>query len=213
VAFQFRKASCVVVGTFNIYILHPQWLTKHGIVAEGTELAIETNLSQPGFRFQFPNSRSTWSIAPVRIGVESQDPDMDCGRVVASILRALPETPLLALGNNVVYQADLGELATLSAAIRDFPRNQRADEGEMVVQRTFHAGVKHGENATFNLQLSLTADSVELVCNVHTALESLADANAAAVAAAEQFIENRRRSRTLAQHFFGASIHDDSNHS
>jgi hypothetical protein len=196
-----------------MYILHPQWLTKRKIVEEGTEVVIETNLSQPGFRFQFPKLRSTWSIAPARVAVESKDPGMDCGQVVASVLRALPETPLVALGNNVVYQADAGELATLSAAIREFPRQEGPDEGETVLQRTFHVGVKCGDHALVNLQISIKEDALELACNVHTGLENLPDANALAITAAEKFFEDRTRSKSLAEHFFGASIHDDNNHS
>ena len=30
-AFRFKKAGCVVVGTFNMYIVQPPWLTKIGM--------------------------------------------------------------------------------------------------------------------------------------------------------------------------------------
>lgn len=61
-ALKFEKASCVVVGTFNIYILRPQWLAKHEIIETGTEVGIETNLTQPGFRRTGHLERGTQSV-------------------------------------------------------------------------------------------------------------------------------------------------------
>lgn len=205
-AFIFDKASSVVVGTFNMYILHPQWLARHGIIAEGTEVGIETNFSQPGFRFRFPENKATWSIAPNRLAIESQDPGFDCGRVIADILAVLPETPLVASGNNVHYQASTSELDNLSDAIRGFPRVESPRSEQRVEQRTFHTGVKRNEHQTINLQISLESDSVKLACNVHTELSNREDFNEAAKLAAGQFFEDRAEVKTLAQHFFGTSI-------
>ena len=196
-----------------MYIFHPQWLVQREVIPEGTEIGIETNLTQPGFRFRLPKFQATLHVAPTQLVVESQDPSFDCGEVVAKALAKLPETPVFALGNNAFYKADPSELENLSAAIRDFPRTGSPAAGERAAQWTFHVGVKQGEHAAVNLQLSITEESVELACNSHTGLESLSDANAAAVAAAERFVEDIARSRALAHHFFGASVHDDSNHS
>ena len=212
-AFKFEKASCVVVGTFNMYILHPQWLAKHKIIEEDMEVGIETNLTQPGFRFRFPKDKAIWSVAPNRLAIESEDPKTDCGRMVAKILDVLPETPLFAMGNNVHYHAELSELENLSEEIRKFPRAESPTPGQAVAQRTFHVGVKRGEHETVNLQISLENDDIKLACNVHTELGNREDANKAAVAAAERFFEDRDEAKFLAQHFFGTSIDHDSNNS
>lgn len=209
VAFRFEKASCVVVGTFNMYILHPQWLAKHKIIEEGTEVGIETNLTQPGFRFRFPKNKAIWSVAPHRLAIESQDPKTDCGETVAKILRVLPETPLFALGNNVHYQAKLSELENLSEAIREFPRTESPTPEQAVAQRTFRMGVKRGEHETVNVQISLEDDCVKLACNVHAELGNREDADDAAVDAAKRFFDDRAEVKDLAQHFFGTSIDHD----
>jgi hypothetical protein len=211
VAFRFQKASCVVVGTFNMYILHPQWLAKHEIIERGMEVAVETNLAQPGFRFQFPKFKAVWSVAPNRVVIETQDPHTDCGTFVAKVLVTLPHTPLFALGNNAVYRADLSELDALAPAMRDFPRPKSPNEGETVAQNTFHVAVKRAEHEVTNLQIALTEEWIELSCNVHTKLEEQADAAAAAMAAAKRFFEDRTYSKTLAQHLFGTSIDHGSN--
>ena len=53
VAFKFQEASCVVVGTFNIYIIRPDWLGKLGLIPEGAIGKIERPLDQPGMRLSF----------------------------------------------------------------------------------------------------------------------------------------------------------------
>ena len=189
-----------------MYILHPHWLAQHEIIESGTEVGIDTNLTQPGFRFRFPKDKAIWSVAPNRLVIESQDPQTECGQMVAKILRVLPETPLFALGNNVHYQAELSELENLSDAIRDFPRAESPMHEQSIVQRTFHVEVKRTEHETVNLQISLKDDSIDLACNVHTELTNREKANEAAVAAAEQFFEDRAEAKSLAQHFYGTSI-------
>lgn len=210
-AFRFQKASCVVVGTFNMYILHPQWLADRDIIERGMEVGIETNLAQPGFRFQFPKYKATWRVEPTRVVIETQDPQTDCGTFVAKVLGTLPHTPLFALGNNAVYEVDLSERDTLAPAIRDFPWPDSPDEGQTVAQKTFHVGVKRAEHEATNLQLAIQEDKIELTCNVHTKLEGRSDACAVAIAAAKRFFEDRACSKTLAQHFFGTSIDHGSN--
>ncbi len=204
-AFRFEKASCVVVGTFNMYILHPQWLADHGIIEVGADVGIETNLTQPGFRFRLPENTAAWKVTPERLVVESRKPEIDCGDTVARVLKALPETPLFALGSNVHYQADPSELENLSDAIRNFPRIPPPTPGQSVEQRTFHMGVKRDDRQSVNVQMSLKEDGIELVCNVHTELANREKANEAAIAAATQFLADRTESTALAQHFFGAS--------
>ena len=211
-AFQFDKASCIVVGTFNMYIFHRQWLLQREIIDEGTEIGIETNLTQPGFRFRLPKFQATLHVAPTQLFVESLDPGFDCGEVVAKALAKLPETPVFALGNNASYKADPSELENLAPAIRGFPRAECPSPGQSLVQRTFHTAVNSGENRTINVQLILKDDSVDLACNVHNDLQNREGAGLA-LAAARRFFDDRAEAKTVAQHYFGASIDDDSNHS
>ncbi len=211
VAFRFQKASCVALGTFNIYILHPQWLAAHGIIEPGTEVGIETNLNRPGFRLHLPKGNIVWNISPNRVAVETDDPSHDCGDLVAKVLGALPETPVFGLGNNSTYQADLSIVEELASGIQDFPWPEPPSEYKSIAQRTLHVAVKRDEHEVTNVQLALTDDTAELSCNVHTKLEDRPDSNSTAIHAANQFLEDRTRSKNLAQHILGTSLSYDSN--
>lgn len=194
-----------------MYILHPPWLTKHEIIEAGTEFSIETNLARPGFRFRFPTYEAVWSIAPDRIAAESTSRKTDCAQMVAKVLRALPETPLFAIGNNVVYAATLDELSALSHTIRDFGQPESPHDGETVVQRSFHVAVKRGEGKVANLQLSIKEEAIELGGNLHTKLDGVEDASKEAIAAAERFFQDRDSAKGLAEHFFKVKIGHDAN--
>lgn len=210
-AFQFRKASCVVVGTFNMYILHPQWLAKRGIIEAGTEVLIETNLAQPGFRFRIAELKTLWIVEPNRILIESEDATVDCGTMIAHVLERLPETPLFAIGNNSIYRAEGTELHLLAPAIRNCPKIESPNAADRVVQRSFHLAVKHDEHKVTNLQVSLTDEEVELSCNVHTELRDRDDAARAGQEAARRFFEDRAAAKSLASHFFGTPTDHEPN--
>ncbi len=205
-AFRFEKASCVVVGTFNMYILHPQWLVRNKIVGDPIEVGFETNLARPGFRFLFEKDKAIWNVAPDRLTIETRDPQFDCGQTISDILGKLPHTPLFALGNNTHYQADLSEFATLSQPIRDLPRIESPTPDNKVVQRTFHVGIKRSEQEAVNLQIAFKENSIELMCNVHVDLGGRQPSSDSAIAAAQRFFDDREESKQLAQHFFGTVI-------
>lgn len=211
-ALVFEKASCVVVGTFNMYILTPPWLHKHEVIASDQELDIEFNLAQPGIRYRARGDGTVWTVSPQRVAVESTQPDVDCGAKIARILEALPETPLIAIGNNASYMADAGEVAQLADEVRTFPLKQSPGAGETVDQRTFHVAVKRQEFGTTNLQLAVSADKCVLSCNAHLRLEGREDANAAAIQAAQRFFDDRVHSESLMAHFFGAQVAYDRAH-
>lgn len=205
-AFHFEKASCVVVGTFNMYILHPQWLVRNKIIDDPIEVGFETNLARPGFRFRFENTKTIWDVTPDRLTIETQNPQFDCGKTIVNILGKLPHIPLFALGNNTHYQADLSEFAMLSQSIRDFPRIESPTLPNRVVQRTFHVGIKRTEQETVNLQIAIKENSIELACNVHVDLGGCEPPSDPAIAAAKRFFDDRVESKLLAQHFFGTAI-------
>ena len=206
--FQFAKASCVVVGTFNMYILNPLWLKRHEIVdaevlADG-DLVVEMNLARPGFRYKLPNA--VWTVAPDRISIETKDVAFDAGNTVARILRALPETPLYGIGNNAMYEASATEESETIRAIRYFPSHADSSESEAVARRTFHYSIDRDEHEVFNLQMSVSLKRIELSCNAHTKLEDRTEANEAAIAAASRFFDDRECAERLANEYFEARI-------
>lgn len=165
-AFRFKKASCVVAGTFNMYIVQPSWLSKIEVFEKGTKYTIWTKFDEPGFRFQPEGLPSRWYVTPSRIDVETDRQDEDCGKKVADVLAKLPWTPLTAIGNNTVYEADLSELDRLECFGKFTPVLPNEFE---LAQRSFHLGIAHGDQQ-YNVQLSVTKEFVELAINVHTEL-------------------------------------------
>ncbi|HEY4761959.1 MAG TPA: hypothetical protein VIH42_15385 [Thermoguttaceae bacterium] len=204
--FKFKKASCVVVGSFNIYIIHPKWLVKHKIIQDEVEVAIQFNLEQAGFRYHIPKHKVTWNVAPDRIVVESEDPEVDCGDFLSKMLIKLPETPLFAIGNNVIYEAEKDELNLLAQTIRDFISSVSQIGSETLVQQSFHVALERQKHEIVNLQISIKNDRIVLMSNVHTNLRDRSDSCDAAVKAAMQFIEDKNSVKPLVHHYFGMTI-------
>ncbi len=199
-AFLFKRANCVAVGTFNMYIIQPAWLAEVGIIPRGTEVAISSKIDAPGFRFSSPKLPARWIVTPNLIQVETDQPDIDCGEAVAKVIEKLPWTPLIAIGNNSIYEAPLEELVGTRIPL---PATQVAPEGFEFTQRTIHYGLKHG-STVFNIQLAITEDEVALTLNAHTELGVRKSEEAKH--AAQQFFHDRQTAEGLVSHFFQSSL-------
>lgn len=202
-AFRFHEASCVLAGTFNIYIIRPDWLGAVKLLLPGSEVRIESQLSQPGFRLTSPGLRSRWIVEPTRIILETDRSDENCGATADRLLESLPWTPLVGLGCNFAYRgtaADVDGWPTKTS----FPSTQ-IPEGTSLKQRTWHLGVERGDQI-FNLQMSEVDDYVEIRANVHTDLQGH-DIDFAR-AAAQQFFQHRQTAETFIRDLFKAGIED-----
>lgn len=202
-AFRFKRADCIAVGTFNSYIIQPAWLAKVGIIPTEIPVQIYSKLDEPGFRFTSPKLPTRWVVTPTRVQVETDDADQDCGEAVAKVLERLPWTPLVALGCNTLYQASLDELGQIPVFTA---LNPKAPEGFDLAQRTVHYAMKRGETV-FNLQLAATEDELELSVNVHTGLR--ARESEYAQQSARRFFDNRKTARALITALFEVSVSDD----
>jgi hypothetical protein len=200
VAFRFRRSTCVAVGTFNMYIVQPPWLAKIGILPKGTSVTVASKLDEPGFRFSFPKFPFRWFVSPSRMEVETESWQLDCGEKVGKVLESLPWTPLIAIGNNTIYTAAIAELGNLPEDVR---RESEMPQGYEFAQRSFHHCVKR-EDRSFNLQLSITPEEIELSVNVHTELRDR-DSEVAS-RAAHRFLQDREAGEALIEHFFKARI-------
>jgi hypothetical protein len=183
-----------------MYIIQPRWLVKVGIIPSGTEVVIETKLDEPGFRFGSPKLPVRWLVTPNRVQVETLHADADCGAAVAKVFEALPQTPLIALGNNAIYQAPLGDHEALP-----IPPSLRREgpEGFRAVQTTLHYGMRRGDT-TFNVQLAIAENELELSVNAHTELRELNPEDAAK--SARRFFEDRRTGERLIQDIFHVDV-------
>jgi len=199
-AFRFKKANTVVIGTFNIYIIQPAWLAEVGIIPRDIPVEIFSKLDEPGFRFSSPKLSTRWIVTPSFVQVESEKVDEDCGGAMARVLNRLPWTPLVALGNNTVFHSSLDDLENI-ASLEVLERVPPSGFG--FAQKSIHYGLKR-EQTIFNLQLSITEDQVELTVNAHTELRGRKSDDAQR--AAERFFEDRKTGEKLIAELFKVSM-------
>jgi hypothetical protein len=163
VEFRFKQSSCVVVGTFNIYIIQPKLLGEMGVFPHGEVVTVMGDVSQPGTRMVAQGT--TWTIRPDRLVVETDKSTVDCGEFIARTLEALCWTPVMAVGINAVFTADASVEEQLPDAVR-LPKCEAA------IQRTSHIGIAH-DDSTLNIQISATEKCLELSLNLHRDLSAL----------------------------------------
>lgn len=206
VAFDFRTASCVAVGSFNVYIIQPAWLVEVGILAGDLEkVGLEINLAEPGFRILCSDDEMTWSVQPSRITIKSNRAGTDCGRLLGLVLKNLPHTPVRAIGSNARYEAPLEEVSSrFFDAIPDVPA--RLGSNGKIVEETRHWGIAEGDQV-FNLSLIRKPDSLQLSVNVHTDLNGRRTPFPQEIA--EGFVSHLRRAETIVTSLFDLSIHDE----
>ncbi len=190
-AFRLKTASCVTIGTFNTYIVQPAWLTQVGILPAG-EMAIHAKFDEPGLMFSSPKMSTKWIVQPNKIAIETDNPAENCGELMARILAELRWTPLIAMGNNALYEADLEELKSLPD-FSNYPP-ALAPSGFTQKERGVHTSLAQ-EESTFNIQLTVTEKEVRISANVHTDLRG--HDSEFAQAAARKFLKNRTDSEFL----------------
>lgn len=208
-SFEFKKASCVVVGAFNVYVFQPSFFAQTEIVKSGTKVIVLGDLSQPGFRINFEEHPMNWVVRPDRILVETTDSAVDCGKDVAIVLKTLPWTPLSALGVNFEFATSADDFNGMSA--RKLFHDIQVKRS--VSQRTVHVGIDDGPHV-FNLSLLKTDEGAEFVVNVHTEIKKLVGSESKtrtqiselAEGIAQQFTEFCNKSIALGREVFGVEI-------
>lgn len=198
VEFRFKQANCVALGTFNVYIIQPKLLVEMGVLPDGWIGELAADGTQPGIRFQ--DQRLTWNVRPERLAVESTEATTDCGHAISVMLERLSWTPIMAVGSNTLFTAEIACEKDLSEVFR--PPTTQIGETE---QRTCHAKFRR-ETRIINIHLAAMSDRIELALNVHDdfAAErsklSQAQLNHQARAACDAFMEHRRLAVEIATH-------------
>jgi hypothetical protein len=216
VAFRFQKSSCVVVGTFNIYIVQPHLLLEINAVNADDkpdgEIKFEADFSQPGFRFEFMDQKIKCTVRPDRFLVESDDSAVDCGRVVGTLVQTLRYTPFMALGINSHYSTDNAD--DIQNLCREYLPNFQDAQAASIKQRTVHAAVSVG-SAVVNLQVALKENVADFSANCHVQLDGKGDRDAIAEivrVATGDFFEWNRTSRSLARDLFKLEFENATDH-
>ncbi len=171
--------SCVVAGSMNPGIIHPEWLRKENILTgeEAWELEfVELGAPTPAFR----DSKLMWQCRYDRMIVTSLK-DADAGESVALVLEKLSHTPITAVGNNFHFKLSRAEDRTrLFKEMLSQPFESLASRKLPPISST--ATFQIGRNdALLNLTLeSSKADVHTLVFNYHRPANSAANATGAA---------------------------------
>lgn len=71
-----------------------------------SEPEVQVDFSRPGFRFLYEKDGFTFTVEPSKLVVETDQQALHCGVVLSAILRKLPQTPLIAVGNNYIFEAN-----------------------------------------------------------------------------------------------------------
>jgi hypothetical protein len=207
VPFRLTKASCVAVGTFNIYIIQPAWLAKVGIFPIDTEVTVEANMNRPGFKLSSPKFKSTWFVAPDRLGIETQADDEDCGKLVADVLSKLIWTPISAVGNNVFLEGPRREVGHLRFdAIGGSPPEGYGSKGS--TQSVSYTR----DNRTYGLLARAHEEKVQLVANVHANLPE-GETTDRAARIANEFQQDKTEMIRLLSHAFQVEVENVASHS
>jgi len=101
----------------------------------------------------------------------------------------------MAIGSNVAFTAEVEQ--------RAFDQHFRPPNPDLngTIQNTCHTTIQL-EESRVNIQLSTTDDAIELLLNRHTDLkhcDNQVDANAAAIQAADSFMDHRSHAVDIAQ--------------
>lgn len=206
--FRFKSAAAVAVGTFNIYIIQPNWLGQIELIGRDVQIEMEADFSRPGFRFRVSGESMRWNVHPDRIVLDTEDAGTDCGRPLADVLRNLRWTPLFGIGTNLVFEAPLSDLDRLASRFVNVPPK----DGFSVGQRTSHVALIK-DKQTFNLQIATPQkpenEVLTLSINVHTSIEQgmpQLQANEMAIDACNHFIAHRDEAASLARDVFGIEV-------
>ena len=206
------NVSCVAVGTFNIYIIQPHYLAQMGALDEGAKVHLETDIRQPGFRFQIEGRNIKWNVRPDKLIVQSTSWGDDCGGCIAKVLRCLQWTPIRGIGVN----ADFGcNAEAAEALLQGVLLDRNRPENYEMAQRTWHRGLKSESGLLTNIQLSLSETKVGLSLNVHTELANVgvqSELAERAMAACAAFRDSLEHAVDLAASILPVELHYDNVH-
>lgn len=208
-SFKFKKANCVALGTFNIYVIQPSFLIDIGLLKNG-EAAFHAGLTEPGFRTVATDGSCVWMVKPDRLVVETNDPTRNCGNDVAKILDALEWTPVTAIGSNAEFISE-------NCTYDNFPRVPEHVDGEALQASVHHAiGI---DGKIINIQLSRRPKEFELSFNFHCEIKATETKhkkgqlakNELARRFASEFMTQRDQACSLIHSFFALEVNYEQN--
>ena len=172
--------------------------------------SIAGDLTQPGIRFVVDGS--TWNVRPERLSVESTDPDLDCGKLIAKVLSKLRWTPVMAIGSNFTFTTNAARDSGIPVDFK-LPSSKKHKFSSRVSQVT----VPHDDREVV-IQLTAEETGFTLLLNNHTDIQAKRldgkqlVRSRRARSACELFFEHREQSVQLAKSILGGQfiyVNDD----
>jgi len=111
-AFHLTSATAYAQGSWNIYILQPEWLCEKGVLVTKRPVKVETLRGGPGVRLTTTGKGSPrWVATPFSVRVEYDNPATagDVGEPLRNLIRVLPETPMSLVGFELIYRGSAPE--------------------------------------------------------------------------------------------------------
>lgn len=202
------SATCVTVGSFNIYLFQPWWIGRLEHVDEVDEFPIqcEQDLSRPGFKFSADRFQCKWLVRPDRLLLEADAPDADCGRLMARVLEAIPVTPVMAIGHNFAWSDPNGSPYVEQI---DFPVGGAVASDEPI-RRGWTVSITQDQHV-FNLLLAQHQGELSVSANIHRSLEAVDRDKriSLAIQSAQRHLDVRNVAADLIQGVFGVEIEND----
>lgn len=204
-SFRFQSSSCVVVGTFNIYIFNPDNLPRLGIAGSENspnDLIMQVDTDRPGIRLVRSDDYPALVITPERLVVETRRQGIDCGTLVSRVVKALPWTPMKGVGVNCTFAAPVDEAKSLGT-LNALP--SPATENSRLIQKAVAYSIQR-EDVTYNLQMAARADTIVLSCNAHCDLAQVSNPAEMCAKFANRYFELLADARLALAQAFGARI-------
>lgn len=104
-SFRLTRTACFIQGTWNVYILQPNWLHRHGFLPAEEQVLLQTLTTGPGFRYSAHNQGLLWTVTPTEVTLDTPGSADAVGPLLARLLEVLPHTPLGEVGVTANYLA------------------------------------------------------------------------------------------------------------
>ncbi|MHB1036792.1 MAG: hypothetical protein ACYC35_20300 [Pirellulales bacterium] len=185
-----------MLGRFNPYIIHPEWLTKEGIIAEGEAVEAEIAIGGREVAFRFKTGDFAWKVDYSRL-IVSTEKNGDTAAIVAKVVEKLPHTPLMAIGNNFRYRCNRSKWTGRLPTLDDIGPDQLRAYGD-VQSVGWKASVTQSGGVTLNTEVSLdltepVSPMLTVNVNYHRPVSSATEL----IAAAQRFAEDQKASVTF----------------
>lgn len=93
-------------GHFNPYIITPEWLLRSSIISTKDKVDAVFRALAHGVAFRI--DRFQWEVDFDHLSISTQGTE-NCGALAEQLLKALPHTPVRAVGHNFEYACSLEE--------------------------------------------------------------------------------------------------------